>query len=348
MNRYKFLFVLLALALASCATAETEEPVVQAKEMTFDEARDIVASFEAKQARKTGSNPLRDPKSLDDVLEILRTDQLDLFAHGVVFAGRQGDSKALTLRAQIELAWGEAQVILADILADTTTNLRTAMRALEAKEAAEELDEKGKAYLADLRKAVGQATATSEALSILANEHLTKGARMARAVIDKNPNDYHGYRVAADFHRLRQDWPSFFEMLKKVEETNPNSNGLMFLKGVAAAYREDDPAKAIDFFKKALERDNKFVRSQVHVYLLQRGIANKYAEYQKIKAMNPNHQIVVWAGEFIESAYKQLGGEMPAAPPQKPAEKPKEPEKPKDPEKSKEPEKKDDQKGEKK
>ncbi|MBI5526486.1 MAG: hypothetical protein HY897_09130 [Deltaproteobacteria bacterium] len=347
MNRYKLMFVFLALSVAGCATAETEEPVVQAKEMTFDEARDIVASFEAKQARKTGGNPLRDPKSLDDVLEILRTDQLDLFAHGVVFAGRQSDPKAVTLRAQIELAWGEAQVILADILADTTANLRTAMRALEAKEAAEELDEKGKVYLADLRKAVGQATATSEALSILANEHLSKGARMARAVIDKNPNDYHGYRVAADFHRLRQDWPSFFEMLKKVEETNPNSNGLMFLKGVAAAYREDDPQKAIDFFRKALERDAKFVRSQVHIYLLQRGIANKYAEYQKIKAMNPNHQIVVWAGDFIESAYRQLGGEVPVKEPEKPAAKPKEPEKAKEPEEKKE-EKKDEKKGDKK
>jgi len=45
------------------------------------------------------------------------------------------------------------------------------------------------------------------------------------------------------------------------------------------------------------------LRAQVQVMRAQHGLGAKYAEYQKLKAMSPQHQIVLWAGPALESAY---------------------------------------------
>jgi tetratricopeptide (TPR) repeat protein len=288
-----------------CATVDFEGPQVKPIGLSLDEARQVVASFEAKQSELTAGNPLKAPKSLDDVLEILKLDQLDLFGPGVAFAAKQDDMKALTLRAQIELAWGEAQMILAEIFSQTAKYLGTTLRSLEAKDAAGALSDSDREKLDKLRKEAGQAKIVSDALARLATEHVAEGAKHAKTVMEKNPSDYQGYRLAADFYRLRQDWQSFDEMVKKIEETNPQSNGLLFLKGVSAANREGDASKANEFYRKALSNDPKFTRAQVQVVLLQNGIKDTYTEFKALKALNPNHQIVVWAGELIESAWER-------------------------------------------
>ncbi|MBI5529836.1 MAG: hypothetical protein HY897_26225 [Deltaproteobacteria bacterium] len=302
------LFISLALATLAlgCAMVDTEGPSIPTAGPSMEEAKHIVASFETKQAEKTATEPLRTPKSLDDVLDILRKDQVDLFGPGIDFAAKSAEVRALTLRAQIELAWGEAQLILAETFMGATKHLRGQLSAMEVKEASGGLDDVEKDKLNELRKYIGQTTATAEALSKLAAEHVAAGAKLSREVIEKKPSEYYGYRVAADFYRLRQDWGKFDEMVKKIEETNPNSNGLVFLQGVSAAQREGNIPKAIDFFKKALERDAKFVRAQVQIFLLQSSIPDLYAEYSKLKLLNPNHQIVVWAGDYIERAHEQF------------------------------------------
>ena len=295
------------LLLAGCASMmpDTTTPNIPSIGLSLEDARRITGALEARMTEKNAGDPLITPKSLEDVQEILRRDQIDLFPGGIAFAEKQEGVTALALRAQIELAWGEAQIILAEIFQGTTTNLRQMLTNLEARNATGGLQDAEKDVLNELRKSISEATTTAEALAKLASEHVAAGANLAREVISKNPADYHGYRVAADFYRLRQDWAGFDGMVKKIEETNPQSNGLVFLQGISAAQREGDAAKAIGLFKKAIERDNKFVRAQAQIMLLQGQIPNIYAEFGKLKAMNPNHQIVLWAGDYIQKAYDQ-------------------------------------------
>lgn len=301
--------VVPVLLVAACVS--TPQPRVErsrAAGMSLEEARALVAEFETRQAAESASDPLAQPKSLDQVVEILKRDQIDLFAAGVAFAEKQEGAQAEAVRAQIELAWGEAQLILAEVFDDVSGQLRSAVRQGRVRAASGEASATEAKRIAGLEDWIDRSDRLSEALVRLAAEHVGTGARLAQDVVAKNPSDYVGYRVAADFHRLRGDWGAFDEMVKKIEETNPESNGLVFLKGAAALQRDGDPEAARELFRTALSRDPKFTRAQAQLVLSRRAVRDVYAEYQKLRALNPHHQIVVWAGEAITTAFEAQRG----------------------------------------
>jgi hypothetical protein len=306
----KKLTLAIALVLSACAETQpavTQQPAtVERTALTDEQARQLVASFEAKQADGDASEPLRNPKSFEDALEILKRDQVDLFAPGAKWADAQPDPKAKALQAQIELSWGEAQSLISQVLNNNLGSLRREQARLESKGASGDLSEAEHKRLDALRQRVAEKGQLADALQRTSNEHIARGAALAKGVIQANPSDYHGYRVAADYYRLRQDWQGFDQMVAKLEQVNPGSNGLLFAKGMEAQERSGDSATANKLLAEALEKDPKFTRAQAELVLIQKGPSETYAEYQKLKALNPHHQVVVWAGDVIEDAHDQL------------------------------------------
>ena len=297
MKKYVVLLGLLGL-LAACAAKPVKKP--RTIGMSVLEAQRIVSRFESSQS---ANEALQSPKSLDDVLAILKRDQIDLFPKGVEYAAGQEGVKALVLYGQTELAWGEAQAILAEILADASLKLSQSIRRLDLKNASGKIDEDEKAQLERLRVEVRELSETAEALARVAPEHVAAGAKAAREVIDKHPEDYVGYRLAADYYRMRGEWKQFDDMVTRIETANPKSNGLIFLRGAVALQRDDDPKEAIEYLRTALKTDPEFTRAQVHMVLAQDTLTGTYDEYKKLEALNPNHQIVKWAGPAIEEAF---------------------------------------------
>ena len=134
----------------------------------------------------------------------------------------------------------------------------------------------------------------------VAAEHVATGAQIAQQVIAAHPDSYLGYRVAADYYALRAEWALFDAMILKIEETRPESNRLLFLRGTAAMRREQDRGKASSYFQKAVERDPKFARAQAHLMIVQISAADTFEQYERLEKINPRHQIVRWAGNVIE------------------------------------------------
>jgi len=298
---------LLGGPLTACVTSTAPAAKVQPRTvgLTLDEAKAIVAEFESKQLELSKADPLREPKSTDDVLKILKADQIDLFPAGIAFAAKQqGDVKAEALHAQIELAWGEALQILADVFVDASGQMKAALRSMEMRAATGVLSEKLQARFDKLKEVSAKSDLVAEALTKLAAEHVGAGARLAQDLIKKLPDDYVGYRVAADYYRLRSEWDVFDTMVAKIESTNPDSNGLVFLRAAALLHRDQEPAKAAELFRKALVTDPRFVRAQAQLVLSGQSVKETFREYQALRALNPNHQIVVWAGEAIITAFE--------------------------------------------
>ncbi|MGZ6142224.1 MAG: hypothetical protein ACXWLM_02745 [Myxococcales bacterium] len=291
--------LVLAGLLAACATAPAAQCPAPASGagLSLEEARAIVGELESKHLKQNPASPLREPKSLDDVLEILKLDELDLFPAGAAFALRQEGPEAKALGAQIELAWGEAELTLAEVFSQAAGTLQQELRAAQAA---------GRST-GELRARLDTNRVVADALLRLAAEHTADGAAHARAIIAAAPADYQGYRVAADYYRMRERWTEFDETVAKLTALNPQSNGLVFLRGVSALYREGDAPRANRLFREALAKDPKFVRAQVQLMRAQPGAAARYAEYLKLKALNPRHQIVVWAGPTIERAWVAQG-----------------------------------------
>jgi tetratricopeptide (TPR) repeat protein len=289
---------ILAAIQAGCATPPPP-PAHSARTvgLSLREATALVDAFEAKQVAPTHKPAA--PASLEDAVAVLKSDRLDLFPASVKFLEAQGTPEALALKAQTLLAWGEAELTVAEVLADTADRLEEGVRALQVRK----LNEADTQKLDAERARVQLYRDTDQALRLLAAEHVAAGVEGAQKVIADKPDDYTGYRIAADAHRLRNEWRQFSEMVAKVEETNPDSNGLIFLRGVAAQMRDGDANEAVKLYRQAVENDPQFVRAQAQLVLVQPNVFEQKKELEKLRAIAPDHQIIRWAGPGIEQAH---------------------------------------------
>lgn len=306
------LVTVIALMFVGCAGSVQPDPAAAppspadpaaARQHDLEQSRALVEGMTA-ELPLGSEESLKAPANLDDVEAILKRDQINLFAAGVAFAAGKPDVRAMALHGQIELAWGEALYILAELESTIYNELSRSARGLELKLATGEPSTEDTAYLNELRDEAATALKLSAAMDLVAAEHIAAGAEVARAVIEKYPDNYLGYRVAADYYRMGRQWPKFETMISALTNTNPDSNGLIFLQGVAAYQHDNDRDAASGYFRKALERDPAFTRARVHLLMIQPDLDRTWRELQNLKQANPDHQVVHWAGPNIERAHK--------------------------------------------
>jgi hypothetical protein len=289
-------FALVLVVLAACATAPPPR-----RSLHLDEAKAMVAAFEASLVPPQQVVALEPGKA--GALAALKSDRLDAFPTAVEQLGPSGaefDLESQALRAQLHLAWGEAELTVAEVLARTALSLETTVRALEVRKT-DNPDEL--AMLQRARERITHYRDIDEALRLLAAEHVDAGHREAEQVIERDPDNYLGYRVAADAARLRHQWQRFGDLLTRIETHNPDSNGLRFLRGVAAWMRDGDAIAAAGHFRSALQTDPAFIRAQAQLVLVAPTITDQHAELTNLRTMSPDHQVVRWAGPGIETAY---------------------------------------------
>jgi len=279
----------------------SEMAVARPSAMSLEQAQGILSELGKKLAEGDAQNPLRSPKSLDDVLAVLQSDQVDLFPAAVKLAKADPSPRAQTLAAQIELAWGENLRIVAQIIDALSADLREEARELAELDAAGKATPQEKQRLERVETLVNEEGPIVSALSRVAPTHIREGAALAERLVKTTPEGYEGYRVLADYHRIRSDWPAFDAMVKEVEQKNAGSVGLLFLKGISDAERKGDLEGGIRQLREALAKDPKFCRAQAQIVFMSTGLTAKFEEYSKLKAMNPKHQLVVVAGPVIEA-----------------------------------------------
>ena len=265
--------------------------------------KEVLADFAKTHQLSATDEPLRHPKTLDDVDAILHLDQIDLFDGASALAATLPGNDALALHAQIELSHSEAQLLVAEVLGETVTVLTPIVRTLRFRQASGLTSNEERAKLEELGGAQAEAREVASALREQAADHAREGADLTKRLMEKAPDGFRAYRLAADYHRLRGDWKSYADDLVNLEKLNPKSNGLLFLAalGLQEEGKTEDASKLL---QTAIERDNRFVRAQAHLVLLQNTPDRAQAELAKLRAMNPRHQLVAFAGPFIEAANK--------------------------------------------
>lgn len=291
--------------VGGCAHGTSMQRTAAASDLTVDQAEHIVDQFANRHTMPANTSPLNDPKSLADVLEVLRLDQIDLFAHSTKFAAAEGSVRGKALAGQMLISWGQADYLLADLLSRATQDLQDQKNTLEKRRALSKLSDEEAAHAQRVTAALDDIEGVASALRRIASHHVTDGSGYAKAVIAAAPNDYEGYRVAADYYEATENWTSFDTTIAKLEALKPDSTGLIFLKGAAARDRDHDSAAALRYFKESLARDPQFVRAQVAIVVLQPDINGAYSEMNKLAALNPNHQIVKWMGPTLKHTYDQ-------------------------------------------
>lgn len=280
----------------------TPQSTVQTAKLSADEAAGIVEAFRLQQEQKSKGEKSAQIKTVDDVVAVLKRDELAQFDDAAEFAKSQTTPDAKALRAQIELAWGDAQTLLADLLERTQHELSTSRDQIEQKKTQGPLSAGDQTRSDELKASIDELQKVVPALRALAKGHLEEGGKVAEEVMKTTPKSYLGYRVAADYFRLKGDWKKFDEMKKKIESTNPKSNGLVFLRGIEQLERHKKPDEAKKLFREALKNDPKFTRAQAMLVVMPNEIEETYKEYKALEELSPFHQVVVWVGPRIEAA----------------------------------------------
>ena len=189
----------------------------------------------------------------------------------------------MALRAQIELAWGEAQDVLAEMFLKTATVCQSLARVVQ-----------DDALSRELRKTMAVSLMRAGALNRVSQSHVAQGTNIALHLLETANNDYVGYRIAADYLRMNRSWAEFDQTVSKLRELNPDSNGLRFQEAVAARVRHRDSEAARNFLSAALDKDPEFIRARIQLMLAQPSIEATSDQLKLLTKLSPKHQVVVF------------------------------------------------------
>lgn len=297
----RLLDVALVSLLSSLAACRPSIPrrTIEVPPVPAAEAQSLVARAEDELRTRRAPSPLDDPQTLEDVRAALQMDRIDLFAAAVRRADAIGGYQAAVLGAQIELAWGEAQFVVAAILTRSADGVEallqetSSQRALGAERARLEQEQ------ARLRDSIVSSRRLADALRQRAAEHVRAGVERTEALRASDPARFLTLRLAADFHRVQGAWADFDACVRELERARPDSTGLKFQRG-AAAMRRNDLATARRHLEAAIADDPQFTRAQVFLLGAQRDAAGIRRHWAQLTRISPDHQLVVWAGPLIE------------------------------------------------
>lgn len=237
---------------------------------------------------------LRDPKSIADVKAILHRDTVYLFAAGAAYARTMNTLDGRVAEAQLELLLGESQLIASQVLSTQEAwlggDLRIARAAL-AGEGKEPKTDRGR-MLAQLIRVVEEGNKVSDALGVVAPQHLTRGAEVVEQLRKEAPTDLRVYLLVAEYHRLRGEWPEFEAAMKNAEALDRQSQALCYLRGMEQLERYRKPEEGTRLLRACLVTYPKLVRAQAGIVLMTTSPAAALTEIDKLKTMNEDHYLI--------------------------------------------------------
>jgi hypothetical protein len=240
---------------------------------------------------------LRNPRSVQEVKQILRRDLVYFFPAAAAYARSLNTRDGRFDEARLELFLGESQLLASQILnaqeAWVGTDLRIA-RANLAGEGAEPATDRGR-MLAQLIRVVEEGNKIADALGIVAPTHLKRGAEVIRQLKEEAPNEIKTNGLIAEYHRLRGEWTEFDEAIKAAEtadrgEANPV---LRYLRGMEQLERFRRPDQGAQLMRECLAKYPKFIRAQAALVLMATNPADGLKEIEKLKQMDEDHYLVL-------------------------------------------------------
>jgi hypothetical protein len=238
---------------------------------------------------------LRDPKSLQEIRQILRRDAVYFFAKAATYARSLNTPEGRYLEATLELLLGESQLVASQILSNQEAwvggDLRVA-RANLAGEGQQPSTDRTR-MLVQLIRVVEEGNKIADALGVVAPTHLERGAVVIRQLRTEAPNDPHTYQLVAEYHRLRGEWSEFEAAMKLAEAADRSSPALCYLKAMEQLERFRRPDAGAIAIQQCLVTYPKFVRAQAALVLMAPSPVEGFRALQKLKQMNQDHYLVM-------------------------------------------------------
>ena len=241
----------------------------------------------------------------EELLQALSDDQVGRFASAIQLVAGKPGIEALTLHATIELAWSDDFTTLARILEELRKRAQFEVLRLQTKQdsgvALTEAETKG---LEQSQKNAAFNAKAKFALTVLAAEHLQIAGGIVDQALRQFPKDPKTYRVAAYLSLLSREWPNFDAAMSWFADREAQDAGLVYLRALETLNRRRVPKEATVLFREALRLNPRMVRAQAKLVLSEDGIDATYGEFEKLRAVAPQHPMVSLLGPSITSDYQ--------------------------------------------
>jgi hypothetical protein len=289
------------VVLPSCAGGTNSAGAASPSAMSSSDAQAFLADVQ--RQRGLPANP--PVTSIDELLEVLVSDQTARFrdAEGLV-AGKPGVD-AITLHASLELAWSDDFTTLSLILTELGKRADVEVARLNARrESAGTLSAAESKDLEQNQKNAEFDAKAKQALEVLAHDHLKAAGQIVAEAQRQFPKDPMTYRVTAYHALLSGEWLAFDAAMDWLKDSEAKDPVLIYLRALESLSRFGVRKDAVVLLKNALQMNPKMARAQAKLTLIEDGIDTKYAEFEKLKALAPQHPIVWLAGPSITSDYE--------------------------------------------
>ena len=291
----------LFLVLPGCAAGANSAGAASPGAMSSSDAQAFVSDVQ----RQRGLPTPPPVSSIADVLEVLASDQTARFRDAESLVAGKPGVDALTLHASLELAWSDDFTTLSLILDELGKRAAVEVKRLTARR------EAGGALSAAEAKDLEQNQKNAEfdakaklALEVLAQDHLSAAGQVVAEATRQFPKDPLTNRVVAYHALLSGEWLEFDAAIGWLKDIEAKDAGLIYLRALESLSRFGVRKDAAALLRSALQINPKMARAQAKLALVEDGIDAKYAEFEKLKALAPQHAIVWLAGPSITSDYE--------------------------------------------
>ncbi len=270
--------------------------------MSSSDAQAFIAEVQRQRGAPTAQAPVN---TIDELLEVLASDQVQRFPDAErLVAGKPGID-AMALHATIELAWSDDFSTLALILNELRKRADVEVKRLQAKRDSGTALSEGEAKDLEQNQKNTEFDAKAKgALEVLAQDHLKAAGQVVAEAKRQFPKDPMTYRVAAYHALLSSEWLAFDAAMGGLKDSEAKDAGLIYLRALESLSRFAVRKDAATLLRSALQVNPKMARAQAKLMLVEDGIDAKYAEFEKLKSMVPQHPVVWIAGPSITSDYE--------------------------------------------
>ena len=292
----------LFLAVSGCAGGSNSADAASGASMSTSDAQAFIAEVQRERGVPIDQAPVN---SIDELLDVLASDQVQRFPSALrLVAGKPGVDAA-ALQATIELAWSDDFSTLALILNELRKRAEVEVKRLEAmRDSGTKLTDAEAKDLEQNQKNAEFDAKAKAALEALAQDHLRAAAQVVAEAKRQFPKDPATYRVTAYYALLSSDWLAFDAAMGWLKDSEAKDSGLIYLRALESLSRFAVRKDAATLLGNALQLNPKMARAQAKLMLVEQGIDAKYAEFEKLKVLAPQHPIVWIAGPSITSDYE--------------------------------------------
>jgi hypothetical protein len=270
--------------------------------MSSSDAQSFIAEVQKQRGVPSTHPPVR---SIDELLEVLASDHVQRFRDAELLVAGKPGIDALALHATIELAWSDSGSTLALILNELGKRAEVEVKRLSAlRESGTALSEAEAKELEQNKKNAEFNAKGKAALEVLAQDHLRAAGQVVAEAKRQFPKDPMTSRVVAYYALLSSDWLAFDAAMAWLKDSEGKDAGVIYLRALESLSRFAVRKDAAVLFRKALEVNPKMARAQAKLMLVEGEIDAKYAEFEKLKVLAPQHPIIWIAGPSITSDYE--------------------------------------------